>query len=135
MGEGRQTRQQRLPTKRPGELEPGLNQAALVHLPRLPSRAATILVKTQSQLLLSPLPSPGLDLKRATLALCPPRPTWSQSLEESRSTMPVSLLPRRSLELSLILPSPAKLLSTLPASRQPRSSSGTPMDPILPPPM
>merc|ERR1712198_429292 len=121
--------------KRPGGLEQGLSLAAHAHLPRLPSRVTTILVKTRSRIPLSPLPRPGLDLKRATLALCPPRPTWSQSSEESRSTMPVSPLPRRSLELSLILPSPAKLLSTLPVSRQPRSSSGTPMDLILPPPM
>merc|ERR1711990_1228378 len=133
--ERRQTRQQRLPTKRPGGLEPGLNLAAHAHLQRLPSGATMILVKTQSQMPLLLLPSPGLDLKRETPALCLPRPTWSQSSEESQLTMPVSALPRPSLELLLILPSPATLLSTLPAPRQPRSSSGTPTVLIPPPPM
>merc|ERR1719454_2613114 len=84
----RQAKQQRLPTKQLGGLELELNQAAHAQLPRLPSGAAMIPARTRSQTPLVPLPSPGLDLRRATPAPCPPRPTWSRSSEESRLTMP-----------------------------------------------
>merc|ERR1719239_1390395 len=97
-------------------------------------KAAMILARTRSQTPLLPLPSPGLDLRRATPAPSPPRPTWSRSLAESRSTMPGSALPRLSSELLPTLPSPATLWSTPPAPRRPSPSSGTPMDPTPPPP-
>merc|ERR1712032_1671552 len=130
----KQAKQQRLPTKQLGGLELELNQAAHAQLPRLPSGAAMILARTRSQTPLLPLPSPGLDMRRATPAPSPPRPTWSRSLAESRSTMPGSALPRLSSELLPTLPSPATLWSTPPAPRRPSPSSGTPTDPTPPPP-
>merc|ERR1711964_539007 len=74
---------------------------------------------------------PGLE--EGNPCSVPPRPTWSQSSEESRSTTPGSALPRLSSELLPTSPSPATLWSTPPAPRRPSPSSGTPTDPTPPP--